>query len=144
MDVYGILALVFGILGTLSSYWYVGIVPCAIGAALGITGLIESIETNKTPIAMGLLLSILGGVMSVFYIVSDIDSGALALNAKRFGGEMVASTKDDDFMRFHQEGWTPEQEGTETSAEQTIKEQRLDPNCNAALYDSGRVLYLFW
>lgn len=126
MDVYGILSLVFGILGTLSSYWYVGIVPCAIGAALGITGLIESIETNKTPIAMGLLLSILGGVMSVFYIVSDIDSGALALNAKRFGGEMVASTKDDDFMRFHQEGWTPEQEGTKTSAEQTIKEQRPD------------------
>lgn len=115
MDVYGILSLVFGILGTLSSYWYVGIVPCAIGAALGVTGLIESVETNKTPIAMGLLLSALGGVMSVFFIVSDLDSGALALNAKRFGGEMIASAQDDDFMRFHQEGWTPEQEGTEVT-----------------------------
>lgn len=122
MDVYGILSLIFGILGILSSYWYVGIVPCAIGAALGIMGLIESIETNKSPIAMGLLLSILGGVMSVFFIVSDLDSGALALNAKRFGGEMISSTKDDDFMRFHKEESSPDKEDVEIASNEPMEE----------------------
>lgn len=126
MDIYGILSLIFGMAGILSSYWYIGIVPCAIGLTLAITGLIESIEANKTPIAMGLLFSVLGGIMSVFFIISDMDSGAIALNAKRFGGDMVVSAKDDDFMRFHQEGWTPEQTGTEIPVEQTEKEQRTD------------------
>lgn len=112
MEIAGILSLIFGALGTLSSYWYVGIVPCTAGLILGIIGMIDSYMDSKTSI-IGLLLSVLGAVASVFFIVSDLDSGALALNAKRFGGEMISSTKDDDFMRFHQEGWTPEQAGTE-------------------------------
>lgn len=125
MEISGILSLILGALGTLSSYWYVGIVPCAAGLVLGIIGMKESYMDSKTSI-MGLLLSVLGGIASIFFIVSDIDSGALALNAKRFGGEMISSEKDEDFMKFHREGWTPEQSGTEIPVEQNEKEQRPD------------------
>lgn len=121
MDILGILSLVFGAFGTLSSYWYIGIVPCAVGFVLGIVGMIESYMDSKTSI-MGLLLSILGAVASVFFIVSDLDSGALALNAKRFGGEMISSEKGDDFMKFHREGWTPEQ-ATEEVAAESVKDK---------------------
>lgn len=125
MDILGILSLVFGAFGTLSSYWYIGIVPCAVGFVLGIVGMIESYMDSKTSI-MGLLLSILGAVASVFFIVSDLDSGALALNAKRFGGEMISSEKGDDFMKFHREGWTPEEKSTENNEKKSTQEERPD------------------
>lgn len=116
MDIYGILSLVFGFFGIVSSYWYIGIVPCTVGLVLGIIGMADSYMDSKTA-TMGMLFSVLGAIASVFFIVSDLDSGALSLNAKRFGGGMVSSTKDEDFMRFHQEGWTPDQSGIEVTKE---------------------------
>lgn len=125
MEIAGILSLIFGALGTLSSYWYVGVVPCAAGVVLGIIGMTDSYMESKTSI-MGLLLSVLGAVASVFFIVSDLDSGALALNAKRFGGEMISSAKGDDFMRFHKEGWIPEQAETEVEKVEDQEENKQD------------------
>ncbi len=55
MDILGILSLIFGTFGTLSSYWYIGIVPCAVGFVLGIVGMIESYMDSKTSI-MGLFI----------------------------------------------------------------------------------------
>lgn len=112
MDVFGLLSLLFGILGTLSSYWYVGIVPCAIGLVLGIIGMADSYMDSK-PAIMGFLFSILGAIASVFFIVSDLDSGVLV--SGKVGGEMIASAENDDFMRFHKEGWTPDQAGTDVA-----------------------------
>lgn len=117
MDIWGIISLVFGIIGVLGSYWYVGIILCAVGLVSGIVGAIEN-GIDSVPSVMGVLLSVLGAVASVFFIASDLDSGALVLNARKFGGDMVATAKrDDDFMRFHREGVTPDQAAKEVSTE---------------------------
>lgn len=102
MDAYGILSLIFGILGILSSYWYVGIILCAIGLVLGIVGMVDSYMDSK-PSLIGALLSVFGAIMSIFFIISDIDSNNLVINSSKFGGEKIETVKNDDFMRFHRE-----------------------------------------
>lgn len=102
MDAYGILSLVFGVLGILSSYWYVGMVLCAAGLVLGIVGMVESYMESKTSL-FGALLSVFGAIASIFFIVSDIDTNSLVLNSSKFGGEKIETAKNYDFMRFHKE-----------------------------------------
>ncbi len=102
MDAYGILSLIFGLLGILSSYWYVGIVLCVVGLVLGIVGMVDSYMDSK-PSLIGALLSVLGAILSIFFVVSDMDSDKLVINSSKFGGEKIETVKNDDFMRFHRE-----------------------------------------
>lgn len=74
----GILSLIFGIAGILTSFFYVGIFLCIVGMTLGIVGLTDCFSEKNFPLA-GLLLSILGGVLSVYAVVSDLDSGKLLI-----------------------------------------------------------------
>lgn len=76
MEIAGILSLIFGIAGLIASYWYVGIILCAIGVTLGIVTFTDCLADKKFA-AAGLLVSVLGVVMSVYFFVSDIDSGRL-------------------------------------------------------------------
>lgn len=78
MEVIGILSLIFGIIGLLSSTWYIGILPCVVGIVLGIVGLTDFLAEKKFATA-GLLISILGAVVSIYIYVSDIDSGRLVV-----------------------------------------------------------------
>ena len=74
----GILSLLFGIVGILTSFFYVGIFLCIVGMTLGIVGLTDCFSGKKFPLA-GLLLSILGVVLSAYVVVSDIDSNKLII-----------------------------------------------------------------
>lgn len=74
----GILSLIFGIAGILTSFIYIGIFLCVVGITLGIVGLTDCFSEKNFPLA-GLLLSILGSVMSVYVVASDIDSGKLLI-----------------------------------------------------------------
>lgn len=88
MDAYGILSLIFGLLGILSSYWYVGIVLCVVGLVLGIVGMVDSYMDSK-PSLIGALLSVLGAILSIFFVVSDMDSDKLVINSSKFGGKKL-------------------------------------------------------
>lgn len=72
----GILSLIFGIVGILTSFFYVGIFLCIVGITLGIVGLTDCFSEKNFPLA-GLLLSILGMILSIYTMVSDIDSNKL-------------------------------------------------------------------
>lgn len=72
----GILSLIFGIAGILTSFIYIGIFLCVVGITLGIVGLTDCFSEKNFPLA-GLLLSILGSVMSVYVIASDMDANKL-------------------------------------------------------------------
>lgn len=121
MEIAGILSLVLSIAGLITSYWYVGAVLCLIGIVLGAVGTADELADKKFPIA-GILLSILGIVMSAYFTVSDLDSGKLLVYADKFiKHEKVEEV--NDFMRFHKEGWTPEQEGVEVAAKEPEKEE---------------------
>lgn len=72
----GILSLIFGIAGVLTSFFYIGIFLCIVGITLGIVGLADCFSEKNFPLA-GLLVSILGVVLSVYVVVSDVDSGKL-------------------------------------------------------------------
>lgn len=76
MEVIGVLSLIFGIIGLISSLWYIGIIPCVVGITLGIIGLTDYLADKKCATG-GLLASILGAVLSVYMFASDIDSGRL-------------------------------------------------------------------
>lgn len=76
MEIVGIISLVFGIIGLISSIWYIGIIPCAVGIVLGIVALTDYLADKKFAVA-GLLISILGAVVSVYMFASDVDSGRL-------------------------------------------------------------------
>lgn len=116
MEILGILSLIFGIAGLISSYWYIGMLLCLIGLVMGIVGAADCFTENKFPVA-GILISVLGIVMSVYFIVSDLDSGRLLVYADKFVKHEKVE-EDDDFMRFRREGWEPEQEETETVVEE--------------------------
>ena len=74
----GILSLIFGIVGILTSFFYVGIFLCIVGITLGIVGLTDCFSEKNFPLA-GLLLSILGTILSIYTVVSDIDAGRLLI-----------------------------------------------------------------
>lgn len=74
----GILSLIFGIVGIFTSFFYVGIFLCIVGLTLGIVGLTDCFSEKNFPLA-GLLLSILGMILSVYTVVSDIDSNKLII-----------------------------------------------------------------
>lgn len=124
MDIYGILSLIFCILGILSSYWYIGIVPCAIGLVLGIVGMIDSYMDSKTSL-IGALLSVFGAIATIFFIVSDIDSDKLVIS--KFGGEKIETAKNDDFMRFHKEEGEAKQEEDIEIPVRDMKEEKQTP-----------------
>ena len=81
----GILSLIFGIVGILTSFFYVGIFLCIVGITLGIVGLTDCFSEKNFPLA-GLLLSILGTILSIYTVVSDVDESygdMFAENEKR-------------------------------------------------------------
>ena len=96
MEVLGILSLIFGIIGLLSSTWYIGILPCVVGIVLGIVGLTDFLSEKKFATA-GLLISILGAVVSIYIYVADIDSGRLVVlrnNGKSQSVDVESKTSD--------------------------------------------------
>ncbi len=120
----GILSLIFGIIGTIFSYWYVGIFLCVVGLVLGIVDLSDSFSDGKNGL-LGLLMSILGGILSVFFVISDIDSGELMVSWNGGNNNQNESPKNDDFMKFHKEGWAPDQEENEVSSSEQ-EEERIE------------------
>ncbi len=72
----GIFSLIFGIAGVLTSFFYIGIFLCIVGITLGIVGLADCFSEKNFPLA-GLLVSILGVVLSVYVVVADVDSNKL-------------------------------------------------------------------
>lgn len=127
MEIVGILSLVFSIIGLLASYWYVGAVLCLVGIILGIFAETDDFTDKKFPTA-SILLSVLGIVMSIYFAVSDLDSGKLEVRADKFKKHEKVEEANDDFMRFHKEGWTPEQEGIEVAKKEPKKEVKEETN----------------
>ncbi len=115
MEIVGVFSLVFGITGLIGSYWYIGLLLCVIGLVLGIVGVADCFTEKKLPVA-GLLLSILGIIMSVYFIVSDLDSGRLAVDADKFKKHEKVE-EEEDFMRFRREDVEVEQEEAEDTGE---------------------------
>lgn len=127
MEIAGILSLVFSIIGLISSYWYVGAVLCLVGIILGIFAATDDFTDKKFPTA-GILLSVLGIVMSIYFAVSDLDSGKLLVQADKFKKHEKVEKTDDNFMRFHKEGWTPEQDGIDVTKKEPKKEVKEETN----------------
>ncbi|MCM1253694.1 MAG: Ltp family lipoprotein [Clostridium sp.] len=100
MEVVGILSLIFGIIGLVSSVWYIGILPCVVGIVLGIIGLTDFLS-DKNFATTGLLISILGAVVSIYMFVSDVDSGRLIVlynNGKVQGVEAASEISDNSAL----------------------------------------------
>lgn len=124
MEIAGILSLVFGIIGIILSYWYVGIFLCVAGLVLGIVDMADSFSEGKQGL-VGLLLSILGGILSVFFVISDIDSQKLVVSWNGKNSSQNKAENEDDFMKFHKEGWENEvlEEEQEESNEEWVAEE---------------------
>ncbi len=106
MEVIGILSLIFGIIGLLSSTWYIGILPCVVGIVLGIVGLTDFLAEKKFATA-GLLISILGTVVSIYIYVSDIDSGRLVVIHNNGKNQSVdVASKASDSSGSMNSGWS--------------------------------------
>lgn len=86
MDILGILSLIFGSIGTILSYWYIGIIPCVVGTVLGIVGLTDCFSDRKFSL-FGLLISVFGIILTAYIVVSDVDSDRLLVQADKFGQE---------------------------------------------------------
>lgn len=108
MEIAGILSLVFGVIGLIGSYWYVGIILCAVGITLGIVNFTDSLAEKKFGVA-GFLISILGVVMSIYFFVSDVDAGRLIVLWIGKNETTTAST-DKDVRNVGQSnsGWNPD------------------------------------
>lgn len=117
----GILSLVFGIIGTILSYWYVGIFLCLVGLVLGIVGAADYFSEKKFPVA-GILISVLGIVMSAYFIVSDLDSERLLVYSDKFIKNEKLEKKDD-FMKFRREGVELSNEDIVKKTEETDKDE---------------------
>lgn len=108
MEIIGIISLIFGIVGLISSLWYIGIIPCAVGIALGIVGLTDYLADKKFATA-GMLISILGAVFSIYMFVSDIDSGKLIVlyNDGKSQNTDVAENEMPDKLNPDNSRWNP-------------------------------------
>lgn len=104
MEVVGILSLIFGIIGLLSSVWYIGILPCVVGIVLGIIGLTDFLSDKKFAMA-GLLISILGVVISTYIFVSDVDSGKLIVLYNKGKLQNADAGEMSDASRQTNSGW---------------------------------------
>ncbi len=127
MEVIGILSLIFGIIGLLSSTWYIGIIPCVVGIVLGIVGLTDFLSDKKFATA-GLLISILGAVVSVYIYVSDIDSGRLVVihnNGKSQSADVASKTSDSSAQIYKT---TTESKVTEVSKQEEKAESLPEKN----------------
>lgn len=116
----GILSLIFGVIGLIASYWYIGVLFCLIGLVLGIVGAADCFSEKQLPV-LGILLSVLGIIMSAYFIVSDLDSGRLLVEADKFKKHEKVE-EEDDFMQFRREGVELEQKETETVVEEKTDE----------------------
>lgn len=94
----GIVSIILGAIGLLSSYWYVGALLCIAGFILGIVDFKESSSDGKYSI-FGILSSLLGFILSIFFVISDIDSGSLDIASKKFGTE-----RKEEYERYDYEG----------------------------------------
>lgn len=126
MEITGILSLIFGIVGLIASYWYIGVLFCIVGLVLGIVGAVDCFSEKKLPVA-GILISVLGIVMSVYFIVSDLDSMRLLVYADKFIKHEKVEEKDD-FMKFKREGVEMEQEDVAAKTEETDKAEAGEEN----------------
>ena len=127
MEVIGILSLIFGIIGLLSSVQYIGILPCVVGIVLGIVGLTDFLSDKKFATA-GLLISILGAIVSVYVYVSDIDSGRLVVihnNGKSQSVDVASKTSDSSAQIYKT---TTESKVTEVSKQEEKAESLPEKN----------------
>ncbi len=86
MDILGILSLIFGSIGTILSYWYIGIIPCVVGTVLGIVGLTDCFSDRKFSL-FGLLISVFGIILTAYIVVSDVDADRLLVKTDKFRQE---------------------------------------------------------
>lgn len=107
MEVIGILSLIFGIIGLLSSVWYIGILPCVAGIVLGIVGLTDFLSDKKFAMS-GLLISVLGVVISTYIFVSDVDSGKLIVLYNKGNLQNADAGEMPDSSRQMNTGWNPD------------------------------------
>ena len=88
----GVASIVLGVIGIILSYFYVGVFLCLPGIVLGAIDFFKG-SSDGTYGILGILSSILGIVMAIFFIVSDLDSGILCLNK---GNIEVAKWENSD------------------------------------------------
>lgn len=74
----GIVSIVFGVIGLITSFLYIGLIFGVVGVTLGIVGLADYLSEKELPL-VGLLISILGIVVSIYVFVSDIDAHKLVI-----------------------------------------------------------------
>ncbi len=144
MEVIGILSLIFGIIGLLSSVQYIGILPCVVGIVLGIVGLTDFLSDKKFATA-GLLISIFGAVVSVYIYVSDIDSGRLVVihnNGKSQSVDVESKTKKDSgqVSSVWNSNLNTENNSTEIYQTSTEKETKEIPVENESLTEQNEAV----
>lgn len=127
----GIASFVLGIIGTVLSYFYVGAFLCLLGVVLGVIDFAKS-SSDGTYGILGFLSSVLGIVMTIFFVVSDIDSGILNINGgkietTKWGNSGEESIKTEElFAKIDEwnEGKTKSEEKTnEENIQETENEQ---------------------
>ncbi len=135
MEALGIVSLVLGILSIIGSYWYVGVLLSLISLTLGAVSVSDSFSSGKLISAMGILTSILGIVMTAYFVASDLDSEKLVVQADKFDKRKTEVAERDDFMRFHKDVASVKETKEETS-EAKIKDNQEE--------DQGEGITPYW
>ncbi|MCH5258845.1 MAG: hypothetical protein J1F18_03775 [Lachnospiraceae bacterium] len=89
----GILSICFGLLGFITAYWYIGIIPCIIAIIFGIVGLMDYLAYKWSSV-MGLICACLGIALFVYAVVTDIGDGNLIIACDK-GDFLYVSNVDE-------------------------------------------------